>query len=83
MWKDIQQHIPQVISHNLYDSKEFFEWLKTFDIQGTLRKRKINDAIKKFPLFYTYYKLPNEVRNKVKKLRLLKRGSNMDYYFIV
>jgi hypothetical protein len=70
MWKDIQQHIPQVIDHNLYDSKSFFEWFKTFDIQGNLRKRKINDTIKKLPLFYVYYKLPNEVRTKLKRLKL-------------
>ena len=31
-WKDIQRNIPQQISHNVYNSREFFEWFRNFDI---------------------------------------------------
>lgn len=31
-WKEIQGEIPQNITTSLYNSKEFFEWLKSFDL---------------------------------------------------
>jgi len=58
MWKDIQRHIPETMSHNLYDSKEFFEWFKDFDISGNTRAH--------VPLYLRfYYKLSNNVRNVI------------------
>jgi len=38
MWKDIQQHVPEVIDHNLYNSKGFFRWLKTFNISRNINR---------------------------------------------
>ena len=33
-WKDIQRQIPKMLDYNLYNSKEFFHWLRDFDITG-------------------------------------------------
>jgi len=46
MWRDIQRHIPEIIDHNLYNSKDFFKWLKTFNFSRNinsfrLRSRRI------------------------------------------
>ena len=64
-WSDIQRHIPESISHNLHDSREFFNWLRDFDISQAARHRKINV---KNCLFYIYYTLPWNVRKAVAML---------------
>lgn len=32
-WKEIQAEIPQEMKHNLYNSKQFFDWLRNFDLE--------------------------------------------------
>ena len=34
MWKDIQKHIPEQLNNDIYDSKEFFTWLREFDFSN-------------------------------------------------
>lgn len=67
MWKDIQRHIPEVMGHNLHDSKKFFEWFKTFDVSGNMRKRNIIRNTIKSRLRYFYYKLPSNIQNKINR----------------
>jgi len=64
-WSDIQRHIPESISHNLHDSREFFNWLRDFDIQQAAKHRKISA---KDCLFYIYCTLPWNVRKAVAML---------------
>ncbi|MEM2143746.1 MAG: hypothetical protein QW279_00160 [Candidatus Jordarchaeaceae archaeon] len=33
-WKEIQNEIPQNITFNLYNSKKFFEWFRSFDLKS-------------------------------------------------
>jgi len=60
LWKDIQRHIPETIDHNLYNSKEFFRWLKDFDI------------VENNPLLYSFYfNLPKSVHNILVHTKIL------------
>ncbi len=52
MWKDIQEHTPATINHNLNDSKEFFGWFKDFDI---VENEKLPYSI--------YFNLPENAKN--------------------
>ena len=36
-WKDIQEHMPEDISHNVCGSQDFLEWFKTFDLSNYLK----------------------------------------------
>jgi len=52
MWKDIQGHIPDIVEHDLYNSRSFFEWLKNFSISEST------------PLhFSVYFSLPKIVQD--------------------
>jgi len=65
-WYDIQKHIHETMSHNLYNSKEFFSWLKDFDLSVyNVRKRNIRSCLR-----YIYYKLPTKVQNLVLEIWL-------------
>ena len=61
--KDIQKHIPETIDHDLYNSKEFFQWFKNFDITGYKAKIEISElprmllatiAFKLYPLYCSF-----------------------------
>lgn len=54
-WKDIQKHIPETINVNkLYNSKNFFEWFKDFDVERTLSG---NIKISRLPQLLLYSEL--------------------------
>ena len=50
MWTDIQKHIPEQLNNDIYDSKEFFEWFREFDLSN-YRKSKYQQ------FFWRYWKL--------------------------
>ena len=74
-WKDIQKHIPETMDYDLYNSKEFFEWFKNFDITGYKAKIMISHlprllaATMAFKLYPLYCSLPMNVQ----KASLLKK----------
>jgi len=65
MWKDIQKHIPMVLNHNLLNCKEFFNWFKKFNIPENISHRRVGAT---WPLFFLYYKFPENIRWKTPKL---------------
>ena len=79
MWKDIQRYIPKKMSHNLYDSKEFFRWFRDFDVAINAEKRYMKINIKWW-LFYIYYKLPKNARNAIAKLKLNENIYHLLFY---
>lgn len=40
VWRDIQNHIPEEVEHDLYGSKDFFKWFKNFDFSEYEKKIK-------------------------------------------
>ncbi|MBN1244234.1 hypothetical protein JXA31_01410 [Candidatus Bathyarchaeota archaeon] len=77
-WKEIQNEIPKGITIDLYNSKEFFEWLRNFDLTsyGNKMERKMqNDRLLKVLkwrligcVLSVYYALPKGQQNATKKL---------------
>ena len=59
-WKTIQKHIPEMVDHNLYESKEFFEWLKDFEISENIPL-----------LFLVYFNLPWGVHKFLSRTKVL------------
>lgn len=49
-WEDIQEHVPRKLDNDLYSSKEFFEWLGSFDMRECLQGVKISA----FPRLFLY-----------------------------
>jgi hypothetical protein len=39
MWTDIQKHIPEEIAADMYGSREFFKWLRTYDLSSHRNRR--------------------------------------------
>ena len=40
MWKDLQRAIPESIAYDLYGSKKFFEWLRTYELSDIVDKKE-------------------------------------------
>jgi len=76
--KDIQTEIPQSLNSNLYNSEQFFEWFRNFDLEkyGTeIEKRKSNQRllrVLKWRLLGCAFTiksfLPKTVQNKANRL---------------
>jgi len=66
LWKDIQRNIPKEINNNLYDSKEFFEWFRNYEISETKRKKP---PIKNH-FIYFFDQLPKNLQETI--LRVVK-----------
>ncbi len=65
LWDEIKESIPDQITHNLYNSKQFFEWLRTFDLP--LKKRQtISNFTRSVRILYCY--LPKRIRTLIRKL---------------
>lgn len=62
LWNDIQRHIPKTMNHNLYNSKEFFNWFKDFDLSRCRRKWSLKQNTL-LCLDRLFYKLPKNIRN--------------------
>jgi len=69
-WKDIQDHIPETIDDNLYGSKEFFEWLRDFDIMENAKKIKLSQMPRLFlrSFFASLEPLIHLFPNRVQKI---------------
>jgi len=63
LWKDIQKYIPKEMSHNLYNCKEFFRWLKDFEFSEV---RQSNLDVKKY-LAYLFHQMPENMQKAVLK----------------
>jgi len=49
-WKEIQGQIPPTLSHDLLNAREFFAWLKNFDIKVSAPKKSLRSRLlSKFP----------------------------------
>lgn len=64
LWKDTQSHIPEVIDHNLYDSKDILEWLRDFDISSTHARAKTR-RLATDQLFCICSSFPKSVQNAI------------------
>ncbi len=73
-WRDIQKHIPEIIEHDLYNSKEFFYWFKNFDITEYRTKNRISELPSilaytiSFRLYPLYCSLPLDIFRRLRKL---------------
>jgi hypothetical protein len=38
MWKDLRSAIPDTIAYDMYGSKKFLEWLRTYEIPDDMDK---------------------------------------------
>jgi len=72
-WEDIQNHIPEIIDNDLYDSKKFFEWFKYFDIRRCSEHIKISQLPRLF--LYSMFDLlapincllPRKIRHMIRQ----------------
>jgi hypothetical protein len=64
-WKDIQNAISKPLHHNLYDSKDFFNWFKDFEILPVQKKDliPIRDHVLK-----SFYIMPHCVQKAILQL---------------
>lgn len=78
LWKDIQSHIPEKLSYNLYNSKEFFNWFRDFDL--SLKKSKNINPL--WYLFFLYAKLPKRIQNLIKRLQFLFGSKKLEFSMV-
>ncbi|MFX0094659.1 MAG: hypothetical protein ACFFBD_23185 [Candidatus Hodarchaeota archaeon] len=65
-WKDVQIHIPTVITHNLHSSRDFFRWFKDFgNKHKAFRLKRINLH---YHLSRIYCKFPKTARPALARL---------------
>jgi hypothetical protein len=79
-WEDIHRHIPKFFEHDLYGSREFFEWFRTVDIH----KKALEIKLSQIPrlLIYSYFDFlaPVSILLPKKIQSFLRRSFN--YFFI-
>jgi|Deesub1362B_J571_1020462.scaffolds.fasta_scaffold00364_5 hypothetical protein len=68
VWKDIQNHIPETLEHNLYNSREFFIWFRSLDLSRYQKRRTIQTRFKE-NLYYIYKYFPKVVQKFIYSLR--------------
>ena len=73
IWRDIQRHIPQEINTDIFGSREFFTWLRTYDLSRH-RTSKLRSL-----LWQTQYLF----QNKRIRLPYIKRKIKCYYYIIL
>lgn len=79
-WEDIQKHLPKTFNQNLYDSEEFFEWFRCFDIRKRVTQIKPSQIPSLF--LYSFFDFLAPVNIMLpKKIQGLLRKS-FDYFFI-
>jgi len=67
-WRSIQENIPEKLNHNLYNSKEFFNWLKNYKIQNHPRIGNIGTHINSC-LYHFYYRFPDKIQELILKYK--------------
>jgi len=70
LFRDIQEHIPEKLDHDLYYSKEFFEWFKNYDLRRNYKKHRIK-SLALLSLYRIYYRLPKSFQNVIFTLNAL------------
>ena len=58
-WRDIQKSTPEKIDYNLYNSREFFQWFRSFNLKTKVRRRTPNFV---WDLGSLYIRLPQKIR---------------------
>lgn len=73
MWDEIKKFIPAEISHDLYNSKRFFEWFKDFNLIFT------EPALSSFiwNLGFIYLKFPKRIQTLLKKFEPYIKSFNL------
>jgi len=66
-FRDIQEHIPEKLDHDLYHSKEFFEWFKDYDLRRNYKKHRIKNLVP-LSLYRIYYGLPKSFQSAISHL---------------
>ncbi len=74
MWQDIQTNIPKQLDHNLYNSKKFFNWFRSFDL--TLEPSQTVFKVTRL-LWQFFYKLPKPLQVWIGKPIQLFRKNNI------
>ena len=68
-WQTLQNHINNnALTHNLYNSKEFFEWFKTFKIRANVERGIIMPH-----LWIIYYRLPKSIQHLLSKFNKIRQ----------
>jgi hypothetical protein len=68
MWQDIQNHIPDDVGEGAYGEKEFFEWLRQYDMKN-YRSNKVRMLIY-YVTYFSRYKSPSDMaRHAHRKIR--------------
>jgi hypothetical protein len=74
LWQQVQKHIPEItqMENSLYDSAEFFEWFKGFDLSNYLRQVQRNVRLSLPELIYigatsVNNRMPQKIQNPVKQ----------------
>ncbi len=75
MWTDIQRHIPQTFTNDMYNSKEFFEWFRYFDLSEKFARKN-----PRYWFSLIFQRLPESIRRSIVRFsavfkRALKRNS--------
>lgn len=64
LFKDVQEHIPEKLTYNLYNSKEFFEWFKNYDLSRNYKKSRTKD-LALLSLYRILFKFPRKFRSTI------------------
>jgi len=62
MWTDIQRHIPKTFTNDMYNSKEFFEWFRGFDLSEKFARKN-----PRYWLLLIFERLPEGIRKIIVK----------------
>ncbi len=68
MWDDIKRHIPNPLDHDLYGSREFWEWFRDFDISKKPYGKNVG-----WWFLYFFERLPQEVKGPMANLSVYLR----------
>ena len=63
-WNLIRNSIPEGKEVYLYNSKEFFEWFKNYDLSGNIKKTSFSGILNSSVLYF-YSKLPKNFRQSI------------------
>ena len=74
MWHDIQKYIPEKITHNLHNSKEFFKWYRIFDFSKIeIQPYSLPSILWHLGLLYSRFPKPIHKLGKTLFLHLIKQ----------
>ena len=79
-WQDIQLHLPKTFDHNLYDSVEFFEWFRHFNIQKKVTQIKLSQIPRL--MLYSFFDLLAPASIILPKRMQIFLRKSFDYFFV-